>query len=194
MVEKKAGLPRPCGPRNDEPQRIVPGKNRKVQIARTGKRKLFDRARRKVFLEWFAATANVKMSAEKAGVSYKTVFKHRMKDADFAQDWNRALAQGYARVEAKVLETRGPGGGGGPIAIDGDLDAPELDEVDPQAVQLLREHRRGLAEGKGAGQSRKQGRRPRVASNAEVRAALLKRLKAFGIRVSGENGGAGSGD
>ena len=33
---------------------------------------------------------------------------------------------------------------------------------------------------------RKPGRRPRVASNAEVRAALVIRLRAFGIRVSGE--------
>src|SRR4051794_6568722 len=52
---------------------VRPGKHRDMQVARVGKRKLFDRTRRKTFLEWFAATGNCVFSAAKAGVSYKTV-------------------------------------------------------------------------------------------------------------------------
>src|SRR3569623_1256795 len=51
--------------------RVTPNKNRLDQVRRTGKRKLFDRARKEVFLEWFAGTCNVVLSAEKAGVCDK---------------------------------------------------------------------------------------------------------------------------
>jgi hypothetical protein len=81
--------------------RVCAGKNRIVQVASAGSRKLFDARRREVFLEWFAATCNVRLAAAKAGVAYQTVFKHRMKDPAFAADWDVALAQGYARLEAR---------------------------------------------------------------------------------------------
>ncbi|WP_158274576.1 hypothetical protein [Sphingosinicella humi] len=174
---EEVGWPRGSAARNDdEGERVVPGKNRPLQVARTGGRKLFDEARRSLFLEWFAATCNVKLSAERAGVNYKTVFKHRMNDERFAEAWDRALEQGVARLKAKLLETRARET---PIGIDGDLDAPELEAVDPAlAIQLLREHERRLAG------YPKRGATPRVATNAEVREALVKRLAAFGVRVS----------
>lgn len=173
----------------DGEERVHANKNRIVQIARTGGRRLFDARARSVFLEWFAATCNVKLSAERAGINYKTAFKHRMNDADFADAWGRALEQGYARIEAKLLETRAAAA---PIGIEGDLDAPELETIDPAlGLQLLREHKRGLP---GSGLPAKQGRRPRVASNAEVRAALVKRLAAYGVRVTaGQEGDSGAG-
>jgi hypothetical protein len=45
------------------------------------------------------------------------------------------------------------------------------------ALQLLREHKRGLAG------VRKPGRMPAAATNAEVIEALTKRLSAFGVHV-----------
>jgi hypothetical protein len=154
--------------------RLRGGKHRDVQVARTGGRKLFDEARRAVFLEWFAATANVSLSAEQAGISYKTAFKHRMSDAGFAADWDRALEQAVARLKAKLLESKAAPRPG----IDGDLDAPEMGEVDPQiGILLLREHERRLAGWP------KSGAPPRVATNEEVRASLAARLRAFRARV-----------
>lgn len=186
-------MPRRCAARNDPPSpeamagereaaRIVPGRNRKVQVRRTGGRKLFGKAAKKLFLEWFAATCNIGWAAEKAGFNYKTVLRHRMNDPVFAADCDRAMAQGYARLEARRLETKRKAE---PIGIEGDWDAPEMDEMDPMRVDaILRERGRQIAHPEMA---RKQGRRPKVASNAEVRAALLKRLKTFGIRVSAED-------
>lgn len=167
--------------------RLCGGKNRKAQVARAGKRKLFDAKAKAIFLEWFAATCNVCLSAAKAGVAYQTVFKHRMKDEAFAEAWDRCLAQGYARVEAKMLETKAK-----PIDVEGDLDAPELEELDPMlGLQLLREHKRSLpGSATPFGRPRKAGRAPRVATNDEVRKALVKRLVAFGIRVAKEEGGS----
>lgn len=172
--------------------RIASAKNRRVQIVPVGGRKLFDKAAKTVFLEWFAATCNVKFSAAKAGVAYQTVFKHRMKDEAFAEAWGRCLAQGYARVEAQSLETRvSPE----QYRIEGDWDAPELQEMDPHLrIALLREHKKSLPVAQGGagpfpfGVARKHGWRPTTATNAEVRAALVKRLVVFGVRVSGEAG------
>jgi hypothetical protein len=163
---------------SDEGGRICAGKHRAIQIARSGERKLFDKKARKAFLEWFAATGNVRWSAEKVGFSDKTVWKHRMNDPVFADAYDRAEEQALARLRAKRLETKRK-----PlkIGVEGDWDAPEMDDIDPiLASTLLREH-----DGK-AGRPRKTGRVPRVASNAEVRAALVRRLGAYGVRVFGE--------
>jgi hypothetical protein len=155
-------------------QRLQGGRHRDVQIARTGERKLFDVAAKSRFLEWFAATCNLSWAAEMAGFNYKTVLRHRMNDADFAADFDRAMEQGYARLEAKRLETRRQ-----PlrIGIEGDWDAPELDMPEERVDAILRERGRQLAGEK------KAGRRPKAASNAEVREALTKRLKAFRERI-----------
>jgi hypothetical protein len=150
-----------------------------VQLARTGGRKLFGKAAKTVFLEWFAATCNIGWAAEKAGFNYKTVLRHRMNDPAFAADFDRAMAQGYARLEAKRLETKRRAE---PAGIEGDWDAPEMEEMAPERMDaILRERGRQLFQPELA---RKQGRRPRVASNAEVNAALERALKAFEKRVT----------
>jgi len=167
--------------------RIQAGRRRRVQVARAGKRKLFDEAGQQDFLEWFAATCNVSWSAEMAGFNYKTVLKHRMNDERFAQAWQRAVEQGYARLEAQRLETKRRET---PIGIEGDRDAPEMDAMDPDhADRLLALHRK---EAKHPDMVRRQGRRPRIATNAEVREALISRLDAFRDRVLAEDGADGA--
>jgi hypothetical protein len=84
--------------------RVTPNKHRLLQVRRAGKRKLFDTKRKEVFLEWFAATCNVRLSAEKAGVSDKTVHKHLMKDPEFEEAALRALRLGYFRLEARQMQ------------------------------------------------------------------------------------------
>ena len=176
----------------DNRTRIASGKNRRVQIVRTGGRKLFDRKRKEVFLEWFAATCNVKYAAHRAGVCYQTVFKHRMADEGFAEMWDKCLAQGYARVEAQSVETEVSAEH---YKVDGDWEAPELQAMDADyRLALLREHKKSVGAGASAfGVARKQGRRPRTASNEEVRAALVKRLVVFGVRFAPPSPGAQSG-
>ena len=208
----EVGLPRPCGSRNDgqgadgppsreasadKPpalgasadkggERIQPGRNRELQVQRAGGRKLFDEAAQAVFLEWFAATCNFVWSAEMAGFNYKTVMRHRMNDPRFREGCDRAVEQGYARVEAKRLETRKKQL---PIGIEGDWDAPEMDEMSPERMDaILRQYK---LEAKHPELVRRQGRRPRIASNAEVREALAGRLKAFRDRVRARTRGGG---
>jgi hypothetical protein len=166
--------------------RVRPGKHRRVQMAAVTKRKLFGEGAKREFLENFAASCNVRWAARETGFSDKTVYKHLMTDERFREGFGRALGQGYRRLEAELLAEALDGG---PIPIDGDRESPRIDRE--LALQLLREHKRGHA-GFGAGSGRgKQGAPPRVASNAEVRAALEKRLKAFRKRIRAPGGEPG---
>ena len=166
--------------------RASPNKNRLLQLRRAGGRKLFGKERRETFLEWFAATCNVRLAAEKAEICYQTVFRHRMKDAAFAAAWDEALAQGYARIEARLLQEAMPpgaaGAGGEALEVRGDLDGPEVEAAFDRelAIVLLREHARRRA---GSPDKRKHFRtNAETASNQEIAEALAKRLKGFALR------------
>jgi hypothetical protein len=169
----------------DDSERIQPNKHRELQITRTGKRRLFKKAR-KAFLEWFAATGNVVWSAQKVGFSDKTVWKHRMNDPRFAEAFDRAFEQSVMRNKARMLERKAKEK---PIALDGGAGEAELGDCDlekawPLIVEIERAKGRGGEGGRAPiGRPRKAGRAPRAASNAEVRKQIEKRLCAFGRRM-----------
>lgn len=166
-------------PRYGEELRISPNKNRLVQVRRTGGRKLFDKARKEVFLTWLAATCNIALAAEQAGICYSSVFRHREKDPAFAEGWDRAIAHGYARIEARELQEAHQ------LRI-GTLPEEVVEEhFDPQlALHLLREHARRLP---GSPDKRKRQRTTaETATNKEIFEELTKRLKGFALRVQRE--------
>jgi hypothetical protein len=167
--------------------RIRPNRERLLQVARSGRRKLFGKARKEVFLQWFGLTGNLGIAAEKAGVARQTVSKHRLSDPEFEAAYNRAIELGVPDLKARLLSFMN---GRPKLDVVGELEAPDDADFDPQlAVQVLREQERMMnAGGSGVGRPRKTGRVPRVATNAEVTAALVKRLVAFGIRVATEEG------
>jgi hypothetical protein len=166
-------------------ERVQEGRNREAQVVRYPRRKLFNKARRQVFLDWFGATCNMSWASEKAGVSYKTVSKHIRKDPDFAAEVHEAMQLGVLRAKAKLIETKKRESA--PVLDeDGEEEVPELDMPHDQLIQGVREHGRTLALG------RKRGRAPRVASNEEVLAALTKRVKAMWVRCERRHGRDGS--
>lgn len=61
-------------------------------------------AARGVFLAELAETANVAASARKAGMPASSVYALRIKSPEFRLEWSEALAEGYARLEASLLE------------------------------------------------------------------------------------------
>ena len=212
MERESEERPEIAGP-GGEPPRIKGNKNRRWQaVDPQTKRKLFDKARKRVFLEWFAGTANLSWAARMAGVHYRTVLTHRMEKPNFREQFDAALEQGLVRVQAWLVEAEEaedaavafdasgpsdealggaaeaamPAGGHRPVNL-----TPEL------AVQLIRDNvqrlirgARGGAGAAGPGQARAGGwgRPPTVASNAEVRRALVKQLRAFGVRLQSEDG------
>lgn len=56
-----------------------------------------------IFFETLAGSCNVKMAAIAAGVSPSTVYLRRQNNATFRIGWERALAEGYARLELEML-------------------------------------------------------------------------------------------
>lgn len=172
--------------RGDAPARLVAGRGRRLQATRTGERKLFGKQRKETFLQWMAMTGNLGLAAKQAGVCRQTVSKHRLSDPEFEENYRRAIALGLPDLQAKLIRH-----GKAEAAVDlagGDAEAADAQPFDPQlALQILREQQRMAEAGsRGPGEARKRGRRPRIATNAEVKTALLKALVAFGKRVTAE--------
>jgi hypothetical protein len=168
-----------------------------LQVTKRGWNR-FDAARKKIFLKWFAATANAKDSARRTGVGYSTVFDHRMADARFSEAWDRALEQSYARLEAKVVQMQFEEAAGGELEFDGSFEPPDPPVVDlAMAMQLLKQHKAEVTRirderARDARSSRRRKQVPvheraRTASDAEMRRALVKSLRAFGARVHAED-------
>lgn len=135
--------------------RIIPNKNRKLQVAPTS-RKLFDEAAKDEFLEWFAATGNCALSARKTGFHYRTVIRHWREDEAFGERCEEALKMGYPRLELALRAAEETLKRAAAKRVKGDrAPPPEHFRMDPMtAVQLLREHKRhlaGLAGGSGRG-------------------------------------------
>ena len=173
-------------PPDSLPLTIHPSNNRLTQVARINRQKQFDEGRKAIFLEWFAATCNVTLSAEKAGITYQTVYKHRRKDTAFAEAWDEALAQGYAALEAGLLadaiaaeiaKTAETG-------VEGEAPPAQSPLSFEQRMALLKEYRRvdGNRGPRGVGKAPSQS--PYIATPAEAEAALIKRLKHFAMRVA----------
>lgn len=95
---RAASAPRP-------PAVIAPNANRRLQ-RRIARRRLFDDARKRIFLDHFAGTADAHAAAAAAGIGYSTVVAHRRKDAEFAAAWDEALEIAYALLEAEAVRQR----------------------------------------------------------------------------------------
>lgn len=165
--------------------RIRASRERVLQVGRDGGRKLFGKARKEVFLQWFALTGNLGIAAEKAEVTRQTVSKHRLSDPEFEAAYAHAIELGVPDLKARLIHHLK---GRPKLDVHGEIEDGEESGFDPQlAMQMLREQERIVAAGAGrGGRALKPGRAPRVASDAEVLAALVKRLAAFGLRVRGE--------
>lgn len=174
----------------DRRPRVVRNKRVRAQYAPTS-RKLFKGTIKAAFLEWFAATANVSLSARKAGIHYRTVLRHRSEDADFAAEMEQALETGMVRVRAWALELGEEAGSEEP---DAPVDMKPVNLTPDMALQLIREdERRKAAALKGTAFGPRPGRAPTVATSEEVRAALVKALRRYGDRLrAGGGGGAGA--
>lgn len=91
--------PRESGP---EGTRLQTGRHG-PQLVRTRGRRWSDRAEKR-FLDHLAAAANVIASAQACGFSPQALYARRRKDAAFAERWDAALAQGYAHIEALLVQ------------------------------------------------------------------------------------------
>lgn len=75
---------------------LTGGKVPRVTRARKG---AFDAAKQEAFLAELAATCNVSLAAERAGVTTGCVYEHKARDAAFRARWADALAEAYRNLE-----------------------------------------------------------------------------------------------
>lgn len=159
------------------PVLIVPAAGRRWQKRRS-RRHRFTAERKEIFLEHFAATCDATASAEVAEIGLWAVYDHRRKDPAFAQGWDEALQQGYARLEAEAVAARIKALEALKVRLGKEI-APRDSDVAAEferVMHLLREHKRGLAGARLGGTLGKW-------SFDEAFEALEKRLKAFGLRI-----------
>lgn len=78
------------------------------------------KTRQATFVATLAETCNVSAGARAAGVVPSTCYRWRAQDAEFAAAWDAALAIGYDRLEAALLDLA--------------LEKIECGTVDPEAV------------------------------------------------------------
>ena len=193
---EEAGQGVPEGGSGQGVPRIVRNKGRVLQRAAPSRRHLFDAERKARFLEFFTGSANLSWAAREAGVNYRTVLRHRAEDPVFAEAYDLAEAQAVPRLRAWLAEAAaeerqrladaalGRGGEEDGEEPGGDT-APARLSVE-QTMQFLRDHEQSQARRERAarlGPGRGNGRPVSVASNEEVKAALVKALWAHGIRV-----------
>jgi hypothetical protein len=184
--------------------RITRNKRRTLQQSAPSKRRLFDAKRKERFLRYFCGGANLSWAARKVGVHYRTVLRHRATDPVFGAAYDLAEAQSVPRLRAWLAEAKEEEEQRLTDAALGEGDEDEEDEpggdIAParltveQAMQFLRDHEQAQARRDKAARAPGGGGRPvSVASNEEVRDALIRGLKAHGMRVREElarrNGG-----
>ncbi|PAX06532.1 hypothetical protein [Sphingomonas lenta] len=125
------------------------------------------------FLETLAATCNVAMATRAAGVSAAAVYRRRRDWPGFAERWREALAHGWARLEALLVE-RASATLEGPPDTGGDA-APAM-TVD-QVITVYRMHQASVT---GEGKRPRHDWRRREPSIEQVRDEVLKRVRALG--------------
>jgi hypothetical protein len=147
------------------------GKGRLLVKAKRSNREISQRSRDE-FIVSLSETCNVSLSAERAGVALSTVYKMRQRDAAFAAAWQRALDDGYQRLEmglvqAALAAVEGPGPD---VTADSPAIAPMT--VD-QALRLLGRHEGSVRSGRFKTNRPGKGRMP---TSEETDEAILKRL------------------
>lgn len=81
---------------------VTVGRNRLVHVRRE-RADALTAVKRQRFLDVVAATANVKRGAAAAGAAPASFYRLRHRSASFAAAWDRAVRDGYAALEAKLL-------------------------------------------------------------------------------------------
>lgn len=173
------------GTRASHAGRVVrSAKNRKTQVIRTsGKR--WSQAAEAAFLEELAATCNVRAAAAAAGFSTTAIYRRRMQWPGFAAEWDKALEQGYVRLETLLIERATDSLAREGVRGDREMRAVGFDE----GLNLLRLHRASV---RGGAAQRYDGRAKAPDWDA-AKASILRKIDAI-ERAAARKAAAGGGD
>lgn len=127
---KRGGSTAPAG------SRIRSGRNRRLQRVKTGGYYWSEEAEA-LFFDVLAASCNVIASAAAVGFTHTTVYRLRRLRADFAEKWQAALEQGYARLEMALVQAAADSLEG--VEFDADRPIPKM--TAEEALHVLRLHK-----------------------------------------------------
>ncbi len=150
---------------------VMGGKGRLLVKAKRSNREISQRSR-DAFILSLSETCNVSLSAERAGVALSTVYKMRQRDAAFAAAWQRALDDGYQRLEMGLVQAALAAVEGPRAYVAGDRPMVEPMTVD-QALRLLGRHEGSVRSGRFKTNRPGKGRMP---TSEETDEAIVKRL------------------
>ena len=122
------------------------------------------------FLDCLAASCNVTMACEEAGVAHTTVYRQRRKRADFALKWQAALEQGYARLEMQLVEAASRSLSAEPYPVDHPIPRMSADTV----IRVLLMHRASVT-----GQGKRPGWKAPPKRLEEVQDSILRKIEAI---------------
>lgn len=150
---------------------VMGGKGRLLVKTKRSCREVSQRSR-DAFILSLSETCNVSLSAEQAGIALSTVYKIRQRDAAFAAAWQRALDDGYQRLEMGLVQAALAAVEGPRPDVSGDRPVVAPMTMD-QALRLLGRHEGSVRGGRFKANRPGKGRMP---TSAETDEAILKRL------------------
>lgn len=133
-------------------------------------------AREEIFLATLGQTSNVAASIRASGLSETSVYRRRQMSEDFRARWAAALREGFAKLEAMLLD-RALNGVEKPVWHGGKQVGTMIEYSDRLALALLSAHR---------GSVLGIGREPAPVPVDELRARLAARLGQMNRRMGGE--------
>lgn len=140
---------------------------------RAERRNGWTKSRRDAFLNHLSMTCNVDQSCAAVGMSDSSAYQLRRRDEAFAAQWRMAIATGYDRLEAALLEHAMR------AVATTEHGAVSETPFDPEmAMQILGQHH-----ARQTGRGKPGGRPLRRATPAETDAAILKQLAALDRRM-----------
>lgn len=145
------------------------GTGRQVQIRRARLDEFSPQVEAR-FLSVVAATCNVLAACAAIGMSPAAVYRHRQRREDFAQRWQRAVEEGYLRLETGLLERANSLFAGEEIEAGNEDPLVTGPITVEQAMQLWFHHRQHVI---GIGSPRKRREMP----IEEVRAEIMRRIE-----------------
>lgn len=175
---RERGVVRLTAPAEDAAPTLAPdevvraSKDGRPRIQRAGPGR-WSAAKEQLFLETLATTANVSAACRAVGVSAAAVYPRKGRDADFAAKWAEALAQGYAHLDALLLGTAMAVLEGGSPVPGGFVAAMTVAE----AITVRKMHAHEVT---GEGRRPRHDWRRRALSVEEIRAEVMRRVRAVG--------------
>jgi hypothetical protein len=152
---------------------VRPEKDGKTKIIRVKSKARWTDKSERIFLEVLASTCNVRLAAAECGFSTVTVYKRRMRYPGFAALWAEAIEQGYARIEAMLVERATDSVVR--IELDGDWEPEGPPLSNAEMMNLLKLHRASVRGGK----PQNYGWASKPPDMDEVRKGILRKIEAI---------------